>query len=100
MTIVFLSLFLGLITGTQTVSLQADAAVKSVRIELGGREVARMENAPWSAKADFGSVVTPGELVAIAYDGNGNEIARTSQLINLSRPSAEMEIVIRREGVK
>lgn len=98
--IVFLSLFLGLITGTQTVTLQAGAAVKSVRIELGGREVARIDNAPWSAKVDFGNAITPGELIAIAYDGEGNEIARTSQLINLSRPPAEMEIVIRSEGTK
>lgn len=98
--IVFLSLFLGLITGTQTVTLQAGAAVKSVRIELGGREVARMDKAPWSAKVDFGNAITPGELIAIAFDGDGNEIARTSQLINLSRPPAEMEIVIRSEGAK
>lgn len=98
--IVFLSLFLGLITGTQTVTLQVDATVKSVRIELGGRSVARIDKAPWSAKVDFGNVIIPGELIAIAYDGGGNEIARTSQLINLSRPPAEMEIVIRSEGTR
>ncbi len=65
--VVFLSLFLGLITGIQSVTLQVDAAVKSVRIELGGREVARMDKAPWSAKVDFGSALTPNELTAIAY---------------------------------
>jgi hypothetical protein len=96
--IVFLSLFLGLITGIQSVDLQVDVAVKSVRIELGGREVARMDKAPWSAKVDFGRTLTPNELTAIAYDANGKEVARTSQLINLSRPPAELEIVIRKEG--
>lgn len=96
--VVFLSLFLGLVTGIQSVTLQVDAAVKSVRIELGGREVARMDKAPWSAKVDFGRVLIPGELIAIAYGADGKEIARTSQLINLSRPPAEMEIVMRREG--
>src|SRR5258706_2358792 len=98
--VVFLSLFLGLITGTQSVDLQVDAAVKSVRIELRGREVAHLDKAPWSARVDFGSALTPGELTAVALDSNGREIARTSQLINLSRPPAEMEIVIRSEGSK
>jgi hypothetical protein len=98
--VIFLSLFLGLVTGMQTVALQVDAAVKSVRIDLRGREVARLDKAPWSAKVDFGSALTPGELTAIAYDGEGKELARTSQVINLSRPAAEMEIVIRSEGKK
>ena len=96
--VVFLSLILGLVTGIQSVTVQVDAAVKSVRIELGGREVARMDKAPWSAKVDFGSALTPNELTAIAYGADGKEVARTSQVINLSRPPAEMEIVIRSEG--
>src|SRR4051812_39572882 len=98
--VVFLSLFLGLITGAQSVVLQVDDAVKSVRIELRGREVARLDKAPWSARVDFGTVLTPGLLTAIAYDGSGKETARVSQLINLSRPAAEMEIVIKSEGGK
>ncbi len=98
--VVFLSLFLGLITGTQSVVLQVDGAVKSVRIELRGREMARIDKAPWSAKVDFGTALTPGQLTAIAYDGKGKEIARTSQIINLSRPAAELDIVITREGKK
>jgi hypothetical protein len=93
--IVFLSLFLGLVTGTQSVDLRVDPSVASVRIALGGREVARIDRAPWSAKVNFGVAFTPGELTAIAYDANGKEIARTSQLINLSRPVAEVELVIR-----
>ncbi len=96
--VIFLSLFLGLITGTQSVELQVDAAVKSVRIELGGREVARLDKAPWSAKVDFGSELTPRDLTAVAFDGEGHEVGRTSQVINLSRPPAEMEIIIRSEG--
>jgi len=95
--VIFLSLFLGLITGTQSVELQVDEAVRSVRIELRGREVARLEKAPWSARVDFGSELTPGDLTAIAFDGEGHEVGRTSQLINLSRPPAEMEIIIRSE---
>jgi hypothetical protein len=96
--IVFLSLFLGLITGVQSVALQVDASVKSVRIELGGAEVARMDAAPWTANVDFGRELVPSELTAIALDEDGEEIARVSQPINLARPAAEMEIVIRSEG--
>jgi hypothetical protein len=96
--VIFLSLFLGLITGTQSVELQVDAAVRSVRIELGNREVARLDKAPWSARVDFGSELTPRDLTAVAFDGEGHEVGRTSQLINLSRPPAEMEIIIRSEG--
>lgn len=96
--IVFLSLFLGLVTGFQNVSLRVDEGVKSVRIELGGREAARMTSAPWSARVDFGSALTPRELTAIAYDADGKEITRIAQVINMARPAAELEIVIRREG--
>jgi hypothetical protein len=96
--IVFLSLFLGLVTGLQNVSVRVDEGVKSVRIELGGREVARMQGAPWSARVDFGAALRPAELTAIAYDAEGKEITRIAQTINMSRPPAELEIVIRREG--
>ena len=96
--IVFLSFFLGLVTGFQNVSLRVDDGVKSVRIELGGHEVARMERAPWSARVDFGPSLTPRELTAIAYGADGKEITRIAQVINLARPAAEMEIVIRRDG--
>ncbi|HEV7425053.1 MAG TPA: hypothetical protein VGQ46_01705 [Thermoanaerobaculia bacterium] len=96
--IIFLSLFLGLVTGVQNVSLRVDDGVKSVRIELGGREVARMQSAPWSARVDFGPALTPRELTAIAYDAEGKEITRIAQSINLARPAAELEIVIHREG--
>ena len=93
--IVFLSLFLGLVTGTQSVDLRVDPSVASVRIDLNGAEVARLDQAPWSAKVNFGVAFTPGELTAIAFDAKGKEIARTSQLINLSRPVAEVELAIR-----
>jgi hypothetical protein len=96
--IVFLSLFLGLVTGVQNVTLRVDDGVKSVRIELGGREVARMQSAPWSARVDFGAALRPTELTAIAYDGDGKEITRVAQTINMSRPPAELEIVIHRNG--
>src|SRR4051794_4626020 len=63
--VVILSLFLGLVTGMQTVALRVGPAVKSVRIELGGREAATLTGDPWTAKVDFGAALIPRELVAI-----------------------------------
>lgn len=92
--IVFLTLFLGLTSGPGSVSLQADPAVKSVRIELGGKELAVIRHPPWSANVDFGAELVPQALVAIGYDSDGREIARASQILNLPRPPAEVEISI------
>ena len=96
--VVILSLFLGLVTGMQTVALRVGPAVKWVRIELGGHEAARLTGEPWTAKIDFGTALLPRELVAIAYDGAGKELARASQLTNLSPPPAELDIIIHAEG--
>jgi hypothetical protein len=95
--VIFLTVFLGLVSGVQLVNLQVDPAVRSVRLELGGRPVATLAGEPWSAQVDFGSELIPRELVAIGYDGEGAEIARAAQLINLPRPMAELAIVIKSE---
>ena len=95
--LVFLTFFLGLTTGPATVSLQADPAIASIRLELGGRTVAAIPHAPWSAAIDFGPELIPQRLVAIGYDARGYEIARTSQDVNLPRGFAEVEILVKNE---
>src|SRR5476649_2562031 len=94
--IAFLTLFLGLVSGAQTVRLEVDQ-VRSVRIEVGGRVVAAMKEAPWTVVVDFGDELIPRKLEAVGYDGQGNEVARTSQVLNLPRQPAEVEIVIRND---
>lgn len=94
--IAFLTLFLGLVSGRQTVTLEADR-VQSVRIELGGRTLATLDRPPWTVVIDFGGEITPQALEAIGYDERGTEVARASQVVNLPRPLAELEIVIRNE---
>ncbi len=98
--LVFLSLFFGLVTGKQSVVLQVQPGVALVRVELGGREVARMTGAPWSATVDFGSDLIPNQLAAIAYDDHGQEIGRIAQTINLAQPSAEVQMVIHTDGAR
>lgn len=92
--VVFLTLFLGLTAGLQTVELRVDPQVQSVRLELGGRALATIEHAPWSARVDFGPDLIPQDLVAIGFDARGAEVTRASQTLNLPRPVAEVEIAI------
>ncbi|HEV2722038.1 MAG TPA: hypothetical protein VG323_18605 [Thermoanaerobaculia bacterium] len=94
--IVFLTLFLGLASGSQTVVLQVNGPVKIVRLFLDRREVASMTAPPWRASIELGADLTPRELTAIGFDANELEIARATQILNLPRPAAELEIALQR----
>jgi len=56
--LVFLTFFLGLTAGKAPVSLQADPAIASIALEIGGRVVATIPHAPphgpWTTDVDFG----------------------------------------------
>lgn len=91
--IAFLTLLLGLTTGAIPIEVTVDGPVAAVEYVLDGAAVARVEAPPWSATLDFGAL-QPRELVARALDKDGNEIARTSQWLNVPRPPAEVEIVL------
>src|SRR5882724_9194493 len=92
--IVFISLFLGLIAGRQPVELQVSPAVTTVRILVDGHDAATLTTPPWRATIDFGASVEPRELVAVAFNGTGEEVGRASQIVNLPRPPAEFSIVL------
>jgi hypothetical protein len=98
--IVFLTLYLGLISGPQPVQVQVSPEVKAVRILIDGREAAAITAAPWSAIVDLGSPFEPRELTAVAYDRDGDETGRTSQIINLPRPPAEVTIGLETDDQK
>jgi len=49
MQIAFLTLFLGLIAGPQTVAVDPGAGVAAVELTLDGRGFAKLEHAPWTA---------------------------------------------------
>jgi len=80
------------------VELRADREVASIRITLAGQEVARLTQPPWRTELDLGNELVPRELRASGYDANGNEIARTSEFLNLPHESAEVDIELRRSG--
>ncbi|MEK6372346.1 MAG: hypothetical protein AABO58_06585 [Acidobacteriota bacterium] len=96
--IVFLTLFLGLVSGPQHIVLQVSGPVKTVRIMLDGREVGVMSGPPWRLNIDFGPDLTPRELTAVGFNDQGEEIARARQFLNIPRPTAEFEIALERDG--
>lgn len=95
MIVAFASLFLGLILGVHPVAVVVADPVARVDLVLDGRTVGTvMAESAWTMPVDFGAVLAPHELVAVAYDGDGKELGRTSQRINLPRPAAEADVVI------
>jgi hypothetical protein len=94
MQIAFLTLFLGLVTGPQTVAVDPGAGVAAVELVLDGRGIARLEHAPWRATVDFGPALLPHRLEARGLAADGSEVAHAEQWVNLPRPQAEVDIVL------
>src|SRR5438105_805867 len=74
--------------------MRVDPAVKGVRLLLDGKKVDTIIAAPWTSVVDFGPTIQPHELVAVGLDERGEEIAHVSQVLNLPRATAELEIII------
>jgi len=96
--IVFLTLYLGLVTGRQPIELQADPVVASLRIFVDGTPAATLTTPPWKTIVDFGRRIEPQEVVAVGFDKSGVEVGRASQAINLPRPVAEAEVLLEHDG--
>jgi hypothetical protein len=94
--IVFLTLFLGLVSGTQPIAMQVSGPVKLVRLYLDGKEVAAV-HAPWRTVVELGNELTPREMTAVGFDADGDEVARATQVLNLPRPQAEFDVVVGRD---
>ncbi len=93
----FVTLFLGLAAGPQTVEVTAGDATAEVRLLLDGEIVATDSDSPWSLSFDLGAAMRPHLLEAVAFDGNGRELGRAAQPLNLPRPAAEARIALERE---
>jgi hypothetical protein len=92
--VTFISLFLWLMTDVHPVRVAVDPVVVSVEIILDG-EIVGVAKAPrWQVECDFGMQIRPHELVAVGRDASGAEVGRATQLVNLPRPDAEVEIVL------
>ena len=94
--LIFITLFLGIVSGRQGMDLQAGPDIKSIRVSLAGKQLTLITQPPWHTELDLGKEMVPRELEAIGFDANGNEVARVSQVLNLPRPTADVQVV--REG--
>lgn len=98
MKIVFLSLFLGLVTGPHQVELSVSglpaAPAAIIELLLDGAPVGRLAGPPWRGKIDLGPELLPHQLTARALDAKGAELARADQWLNLAHPPVSFEILL------
>jgi hypothetical protein len=94
MTIVFLSLFFGLISGPYPVELAVNGPVQRVELLVDGRSVRTLQAPPWKAEVDFGPSLQPHEIVARALDAQGHEVARAEDWANLPHSPIKVEIAL------
>lgn len=92
--ITFVSIFLGLVVGAQSVQVAVSEEVAEVRIELDGQPVATLTRPPWAAHLELGKELAPHEVVGVALDAEGNELERARQWLNLPRQPAEARLVL------
>jgi hypothetical protein len=92
--VTFVSLFLWLVTGVQTVEVATEAPVARVEFQLDGELVGELTDDRRKIQVDFGPTLEPHELVAIAYDASGAEIDRARQVINLPSPPVVATLVV------
>lgn len=90
--VTFVTLFLGLVSGPQTVQMAVDGPVALIELRLDDQVVAVADAPPWKMSCDFGERIAPHELVAVAYAADGRELDRAAQVVNLPRPEAEIHV--------
>jgi hypothetical protein len=96
--IVFTSLFLGLVAGSQTAGVLVDGPAAAVEYRLDGHPLGRVNGSPWELRVDLGGDLSPHELVATALDVEGRPVASARQWLNLPREDAETEVVLERNS--
>jgi hypothetical protein len=84
-------------SSTRELDIKVDPSVSSVEIVLDGERVEVVRGAPWKARIDLGEELAPHELIAIARNKEGQELARDTQYINVPRPQAELGVLLQRE---
>lgn len=96
--VTILTLFVGLVTGVQTVDLEVGERVARVELRLDGRAVAVRTRPPWRMRVDFGREPSPGELVAVAFAADGAELGRDRAPVNLPTARAEVALLPERDS--
>lgn len=91
--IAFISLFLGLVSGTQTIEVAVSPEVVRVEVLLDGARLGELYGEPWVLRCDLGQELLPRELVAVAFDSSGAEVGRDQQWLNLPQRAADAKIL-------
>ncbi|MCM2270640.1 MAG: hypothetical protein NDJ75_11105, partial [Thermoanaerobaculia bacterium] len=94
--IAFATLLLGLVAGEVRIDLLVTPPARSIELFVDGRACGRRAAPPWTLRCDLGSELRPRRLVAVAYDGDGAELARAEQRLNIDRPEAELVLLAER----
>lgn len=97
MKVVFTTLFLALVVGTQTVRVEIDGTPHRVVFSVDGVEKATDNAPPWRVRVDFGEGLEPHILESVALDADGNEVGRATQWVNLPRAEAAVDITLTRD---
>src|SRR4051812_33223777 len=97
MTISFLTLFFGLISGLVPVEVTVSGPVAAVELTVDDGAPVRLAKPPWKTTLDFGLALLPHRVVARALDGEGHELARSEEWANFPHPPAKAEIVLEAE---
>ncbi len=95
MTIAFLTLFFGLMTGSCPIELALNAPAAAVELTVDDRASARLQGGPpWKATINFGRELAPHRIVARALDAEGKELGRAVEWANLPHPLTKVEILL------
>lgn len=98
MTIAFLSLFFGLITGRYPVEVSVGPQVAAVEILVDGKSAGIFQGPPWKFEVDFGPGLLPHEVTARAIDAEGRALAEVREWVNLPHSLVKAEIFLEGEG--
>ncbi len=98
MTIAFLSLFFGLITGRYPVEVSVGPQVAAVEILIDGKSAGIFQGPPWKLEVDFGPGLLPHEVTARAIDAEGSVLAEVREWANLPHSLVKADILLEGGG--
>jgi hypothetical protein len=90
----FVTFLLGIVVGVVEVAVMVGPEVAAVEFRLDGEPVGTVTEEPWAVSYDLGSSPLPRELLAVAFDSEGEEIGRARQWVNMPRQWAELEMAL------
>lgn len=98
MTIAFLSLFFGLITGSYPVEVSVSPQVAAVEILVDGKSAGVLQRPPWKLEVDFGPGLLPHEVTARALGADGQPLAEVREWVNLPHSLVKADVFLEGGG--